>query len=63
MENGLMCVQPNCGAHPASCGYRGVFPREDRLKLQKLEAVFTPPSRMVELYLHSPICFHGIVLK
>jgi hypothetical protein len=46
-----------------SPGYRGLCP--PRIKRQGREADHSPPSRsrMVELYLHCPICLHGILLN
>jgi hypothetical protein len=59
-------VQNGSGAHPASypVGSRGSFPEE---KLPGREADHSPPSsaevrECVELYLHSPIRLHGVVL-
>jgi hypothetical protein len=43
-----------------SSGHRGLFPLGLKLTTH-LHLV--PRSRMVELYLHSLICFHGIVLN
>jgi hypothetical protein len=43
-----------------SNGYRGLSPRGVKLTTH-LHLV--PKSRMVELYLHSPICLHGIVVN
>jgi hypothetical protein len=57
------CVQSSSGAHPASCtmGTRGSFPKGKVMGL-KLTSHLNPVSRsrMVELYLHSPMCLHGI---
>jgi hypothetical protein len=49
-----------------SSGYQGLFPWG--LKRPGREADHSPPSRAevkewVELYLHSPICLHGVVLS
>jgi hypothetical protein len=44
-------VQTGSGAHPIS------YP------MGEADLHLVPRSRMVELYLHSPICLHGIVLN
>jgi hypothetical protein len=48
-----------------SNGYRGLFPCGEGGKGVKLTThlQLVPRSRMVELYLRSPICLHGIVLN
>jgi hypothetical protein len=60
-------VQNGSGAHPTSysVGTRGSFPE---VKRPKREADHSPPSstevkECVELYLHSPIRLHGVVLS
>jgi hypothetical protein len=60
-------VQNGSGAHPASCpmGNRGSFPG---VKHPGREADHMPPSsaevkECVELYLHSPVCLHCVVLS
>jgi hypothetical protein len=61
-------VQTDSGANPITSypmGIGGDFPRGYSGQDPKLTTHFhlVPRSRMVELYLHSPICLHGIVLK
>jgi hypothetical protein len=48
-----------------SNGYRGLYPRGYSGRGMKLttDLHLVPRSRMVELYLYSPICLHGIVLN
>jgi hypothetical protein len=48
-----------------SNGYREQFPREYSGRSVKLSTYLqlVPRSRIVELYLHSPICLHGMVLN
>jgi hypothetical protein len=60
-------VQIGSGAHPVSCpmGTRGSFPG---VKRPGREADHSSPSSVevkgcVELYLHSPIRLHGVVLS
>jgi hypothetical protein len=50
---------------PGSNGYRGLFPWDYSSRGVKLTTHLhlVPKSRMVELYFHSPICLHGIVLN
>jgi hypothetical protein len=45
-------------------GNRGLFPRKQSGRDVKVTSHFrlVPRSRMVELYLHSPTCLHGIML-
>jgi hypothetical protein len=63
----LHVVQTGSGAHPASypVGTWGFFPGGKSGKDVKLTTHLhlLPKSRMVELYLHSPIRLHGIVLN
>jgi hypothetical protein len=64
-------VQTGFAPHPSLLfnRYRGLFP--PGVKRQGLEADYSSPSsakvkarsRLVELYLHSPICLHGIALN
>jgi hypothetical protein len=60
-------VQAGSGAYPTSCpvGTGGCVPG---VKQQEYEADHSPLSsadvlRMVELYLHSPMCLHSIVIN
>jgi hypothetical protein len=66
----LHSVQTGSGAHPASypMGTGDSLPQEGGgVQRQGYEAHHTPPSsaevKKVELYLHSPICLHGIVFN
>jgi hypothetical protein len=60
-------VQTESRAHPASYPMctGGSFPRRQSGRGVKLTThlYLVPRSRMLELYLHSPICLHGIVLN
>jgi hypothetical protein len=60
----LHYVQTDSGAHPPSypMGSGGNFPGVRRQGRQA-DLGLVPRSRMVELYLHSPLCLHGIVLN
>jgi hypothetical protein len=63
----LHSIQTGYGARLASClkGYRELFPRRYSGRVVQLTThlYLVPMSRMVELYLHSPACLHGVVLN
>jgi hypothetical protein len=63
----LPIVSTDCGAHPAFCslGTGGFLPwgRSGRGEKLTTHLHVVPRSRMVELYHHSPICLHGLVLN
>jgi hypothetical protein len=60
----LHSVETDSGAHPASykVGTVDFFPGVQSVKLTT-HLHLVPRLRIEELYLHSPICLHGIVLN
>jgi hypothetical protein len=63
----LHSARTDFGAHPGCClmGYWGLFPRPYSVTgvMLTTHTHLVQRSRKVELYLHSPICLHDIVLN
>jgi len=60
------CVQIGPRAHPASCPMGAGGPFLGGKVVRAWSWLFTPIkcwSHCVELYLHSPMCLHGVVLR
>jgi hypothetical protein len=60
-------VQAKCGAHPASypVGTGGSFLKDKAIEAWSwpLTSIWCRGKKMVELYPHSPISLHGVVLN